>query len=159
MNDADEFLKWLYGPEGGGSHIRPQHVLRFVTDIPNEAGETFWQVITETWPDFDLIPHPAFEEQFRRFRLTAPGSCAKQPCLLYRGQDVSAPLGLSWTRDRAVAEGFAKGHRGILNANPVVFSYQPSPSEIAFVCDERDESEVVLLEIPSPNQVRRAGAR
>jgi hypothetical protein len=37
---------------------------------------------------------------------------------------------------------------GILNANPVVFCYQPSPGEIDFVCDERGEAEFVLFSEP-----------
>lgn len=158
MNNANQFLKWLYGPEGGGSCIRPEHVLRFVRDVPDEAGEIFWRVIAKTWPDFDLIPHPSFEEQFRRFRHSAPGSPAQNPCLLYRGQDVSAPLGLSWTRDRTVADSFACGHRGRKNPKPIVFVHFASLDTIAFECNGRDEAEVVLLEIPSPNEVRLAGA-
>jgi hypothetical protein len=153
MRNANQFLKWLYGPEGGGSHIRPQHVLRFVTDIPNEAGETFWQVITETWSDFDLIPHAEFEIQFARFSATAPGVGDSQRLCLFRGQDAGAPIGLSWTSCAEVAARFAHGHRGMFNKEPVILKILAEPRDIAFTCDDREESEFVLLSRPALYQV------
>jgi hypothetical protein len=65
---------------------------------------------------------------------------------VYRGQDASAPVGLSWTTNRSVAETFGRGHRGILNSQPVVFEGTVCKRHVAGVYSEREESEIVVFE-------------
>jgi hypothetical protein len=68
---------------------------------------------------------------------------------IFRGQDADTrPIGLSWTTDIEVAAGFARGHRGLLSANPVVYEAYANAQKIAFASDERKESEIVLLRSP-----------
>jgi len=72
---------------------------------------------------------------------------------IYRGQDADSPIGLSWTTDKTVAEGFARGHRFMNNHNPVVLSKTVRKSSVAFVSQSRSESEVILFRIPSRCEV------
>jgi hypothetical protein len=61
--------------------------------------------------------------------------------------------GLSWTLDRAVAAGFAIGHRKIHNRPAVVVTASLSRSDVALVSTERKESELVLFERPVLDEV------
>ena len=46
-----------------------------------------------------------------------------------------------------VAKGFAHGHRGIVHDHPFIYEITVRPEEVAFTCDDRQESEVVLLQV------------
>jgi hypothetical protein len=144
-----EFLDWLFGPQGGSSDKRPWHVLDWARSLSDQEGSAFWAVIEGSWDMFDLIPHTEFSAQFTRFSGTAPGSSLTKPVRLYRGQDASDTLGLSWTTSLKSAAGFARGHRGLYNTDPVVFTHIVTPDRVAFTCDERGEQEYVLLSIPN----------
>lgn len=148
MRQAEEFLDWLYGPEGGGSDARPHLVLEWVErHLGDDDGPLFWEVVTKSWSSFDLIPHEDFEGLFARFVDSAP-KCEPTRMTVFRGQNAGAPLGLSWTLDRKVAEEFARGHRGIRNRHPVVLERVVTRDQVAFVCDDREEKEIVLLAVP-----------
>lgn len=149
MADPDAFLNHLFGPEGGGSAQRPWVVLDWCATLGADDGRAFWQVILGAWSMFDRIPHEEFAAQFARFASNAPPKPDLPGQLtVYRGQDDSAPLGLSWTLSRDVAEGFARGHRNIRNPDPVVLALDVSLSEVAFFTNDREEQEVVLLAMP-----------
>lgn len=145
--EARDFLETLRGPEGGGSAERPWKVLEWAE---NATGRAFWAVILREWTGFDRIPHPEFAAKFARFADHAPPK-TKLPdrMTVYRGQSASAPKGLSWTLDRKVAEGFARGHRNIRVPDPVVLEMEVTPDLVAFYTNARKEREVVLLAIPS----------
>jgi hypothetical protein len=64
---------------------------------------------------------------------------------VYRGADRSRIRGVSWTIDRKVAEGFALGHRGMKNTEPVIASATIARTEILSAIQERNESEIVIL--------------
>ena len=64
---------------------------------------------------------------------------------VYRGQDADAPVGLSWTTDRAVAEKFARGHRGLWNERPTVLTGEVCKRDVAAFYTGRKESEVVAF--------------
>jgi hypothetical protein len=82
---------------------------------------------------------PFFSQSQRQFFETLPPRVR-----VFR--DCSAPRvrGISWTADHAVAEEFARGHRGIPVREPVVASALIPKDHIFFVTDERQEKEVVL---------------
>jgi hypothetical protein len=132
----------------GGSHERPWIALEWASRLEWTEGKVFWEVMNFAWSCFDLIPHKEFEKAFRHFKLYAPREGIPPRVTVYRGQSKNSPLGLSWTTSRAVAESFAHGHRGAKNPNPVVYSLEVTRKQIAFLCDDREESEVVLFNIP-----------
>jgi hypothetical protein len=60
------------------------------------------------------------------------------------GQDAAAGrYGLSWTTDRDVTLGFARGKR-VRNDAPALYSAVVNWADIAFACVDRQESEIVL---------------
>jgi hypothetical protein len=156
-NKAGIFLTWLYGPEGGGSTVRPFHVLDFARYLENVEGSVFWNVVTEVWDTFDLIPHSEFEHEFIRFQETAPGCNGSTQLRLHRGQDADAPIGLSWTSSADVAADFARGHRGISYKDPTVLTILVHAKQVAFQCNDREEQEYVLLRIPNTFDFEWAG--
>ena len=65
---------------------------------------------------------------------------------VYRGADRSCiEAGVSWTTDRHVAEGFARGHRLLFNPDPVVATATVRKSEIFAATNGRQESEILCL--------------
>lgn len=124
-------------------------MLDWCDSLGDGDGPDFWHVIVRAWTTFDRIPHEDYAVQFARFASTAPPKPdLPEPVTVYRGQDDSAPLGLSWTLSWDVAEGFSRGHRNIFNPDPIVLALDVWPSEVAFFTNDREEQEVVLLAIP-----------
>lgn len=170
---ADEFREYLYGRAGGGSHERPWKVLEWAMSLDTLDADdcaAFWNVVTEAWPSFDAIPHEHFEEMFGLFMTAPPPAPREQPfdnayhkrllkrikiqpfpgyetVTVYRGQDAAQLIGLSWSLDLEVAKGFASGFR-YRNRNPVLLETQISVNDVAFICNDRGEQEVVLLNMP-----------
>jgi hypothetical protein len=52
---------------------------------------------------------------------------------------------LSWTLDRAVAESFARGHRGIRPGKPIVVGATIKREAVALAIDDRGEAEIVIF--------------
>jgi hypothetical protein len=76
------------------------------------------------------------EPEARRFYDNLP------PILtVYRGANKDSGKGLSWTLDIEAAKNFARGHRGLLNQSPTIFTARVRKSSVAFVCVDRNESE------------------
>ncbi len=154
--EARAFLDVLFGPEGGGSVQRPWKVLAWAETA---SGRAFWSVTVRAWTTFDRIPHPEFAAVFARFAEHAPPKQRlPERVTVYRGQSASAPMGLSWTRDRRVAEGFARGHRNIRVPDPVVLEMEVTPAQVAFCTNARKEREVVLMAVPSRATISTGGA-
>src|SRR6266446_1434849 len=63
----------------------------------------------------------------------------------YWGGRTSTKPRLSWTTCREVAEGFARGHRGFRAPDPEVIEVGIPKTRIAFVCNDRNEAELVLF--------------
>jgi hypothetical protein len=63
---------------------------------------------------------------------------------VFRGCSRERVLGVAWTTDRQVAEGFARGHRGIPVPDPVVASGVIDRRQVFMTFDDRSESEIVL---------------
>lgn len=112
------------------------------------SGAIFWQAVRSEWSGFDRIDHQRFKKLFRRFRSSRPASFIDHlpdQILIFRGQDLYDEIGLAWTTNPDVAEGFAVGHRRIRHADPIVYDIIISREDVAFCCDDRYESEIVLL--------------
>jgi hypothetical protein len=63
---------------------------------------------------------------------------------VYRGTQLGRVRGLSWTTDRLVAEGYAKGHRQIAVPNSAVYMAIAMKAHIFIVSTSRGESEVIV---------------
>jgi hypothetical protein len=63
---------------------------------------------------------------------------------VFRGCSRPRVRAVAWTADREVAEGFARGHRGIPVPEPVIASAIISKEHIFFVTNDRKEREVIL---------------
>ncbi|HEY8124556.1 MAG TPA: hypothetical protein VIF88_03940 [Methylocystis sp.] len=134
------------------SEHRP-HFFLYLISIAD--GPFFWRAIARHWTGFDRIPHRSFARFFKRHRATwspeflLPQDRAAYAILpekpqVFRGQS-NGPVGLSWTTNRATAEDFARGHRGIRVKEPVVVSATIRKADIAIVQTERKEDEVVIF--------------
>ncbi|WP_299850579.1 hypothetical protein [uncultured Roseovarius sp.] len=131
----------------GGSAARANFVLHWIEEVG--AAAAFWPIVSRAWSGFDRIPHEEFAYWFHVYRRSVPKvEGLPRRMTVYRGQDASAPLGLSWTRSRTVAEAFARGHRIYFNPNPIVHERVITPGKVAFTCDDCEESEIVLIAIP-----------
>ncbi len=142
-----------------GSEERPGELLALLRLMAPDDGALFWQMVAEHWCSFDLIPHRAYAAVFRRHRAAwspdamqgddrAAFDALPAVVTAFRGQDADAPLGLSWTLRRDVAEGFAMGHRGRRPTTPTVFKASIKKSAVALACEERQEAEIVLFAPP-----------
>lgn len=143
-----------------GSAERPAAFANWAESLPRTkaAGAAFWTTAAAEWSGFDRIDHHRLGKLFRRFRSSRPtGFIEHLPdqIRIFRGQDAGDAFGLAWTTSRAVAEGFAAGHRGIRHDDPYVYEITVQAEEVAFSCDDRSESEIVLL-LVTPAMVREA---
>lgn len=163
--DADcipEFLlRWF------NSVARPHALLWLLSMTAPKDGGRFWRLVADAWCGFDLIPHGAYAAAFRRHRAAWSADAMQGenraafdalPTMVtaYRGQDASAPIGLSWTLRRDVAEGFAATHRGARHKAPAIFASAIPKAAVALVCDDREEAELVLFKPPSRRAVTPA---
>ncbi|MGJ0534285.1 hypothetical protein [Methylocystis sp.] len=134
------------------SKARPEE---FLILEPHMRLNFFWRALAAEWSGFDRIPHLLFEDVLCRRRQcwradhlgsndAAAYNNLPQELNIFRGQS-SGPIGLSWTTDFTVAEGFARGHRGIRLANPVVVAATAHKDDVALVQTERGENEIVLF--------------
>jgi hypothetical protein len=136
---------------------------RLVGEVP---AATQWRLFHQEWPAFDAVPHGAIgfwmecirdawdARLMHSINKDAYDSLDKT-MTVYRGQCATAPLGLSWTLDMQVAEGFACGHRNTLNARPSLLRGEVRKRDIAGVFQDREEREVVVFD---PEDVTLIGA-
>jgi hypothetical protein len=115
----------------------------------NASDPTFlWRLVAAEWAGFDCIPYADFATAFAEMRREWTPDImstddrshydALSPVLtVYRGQDASRRLGLSWSLRRDTAVGFAIGHRGIWHTNPVITRRRIQKSKIAFFVSAR----------------------
>jgi hypothetical protein len=132
------------------------------------------------WPDFDRLPYDILIPVFAFRRIGWIPDCMPDEARsqydglpdegirVFRGKDRDGLVALSWTLDQTVADGFARGHRGIFNPNPVVPETVIAKRDIAFAVPDREEAELVLSALPlvakDPSHAwldpaRRGGAR
>lgn len=115
----------------------------------------FWKVLCEVWSSCDctwhyrrlLLSMMERRAQSRWRHITAEMHPAEDwPNLVrvWRGCSRERVRAVSWTLDKEVAAGFARGHRGISVPNPVLASAEIPKTAIFFLAHERQELEVVL---------------
>lgn len=131
---------------------RGDAVLQWARTLPwtSDAAEVFWNVIEEEWSGFDLIDHDGFADVFQYFMEWRAPRATGIELTVYRGQNARSPFGLSWTTDESIAEGFARGHRGIMNQQPIVIRGLVKSEHIALEESRRGEAEVIVF---SPDDV------
>ena len=134
------------------SHQRLFDVLRLIHRSPPEvfwpAFLDSWHMCDATWYHQDLLLRvleaqspslPFLTRKQRSLHKRLPARVR-----VFRGSSRERVRGVSWTRSRRVAEGFARGHRGIPVPDPVVaISFIPKEA-IFFVDHNRKEREIVL---------------
>lgn len=146
---SDEHERYLY--RNYSSDQRAASLLEILKEYPATA---FWKSVASHWSGFDAIPHDRFAELFRLHRGLWTADAMNAECrawydslpdeiTIFRGGDSA---GLSWTTCRTVALQFAAGHRG-LKRKPEVSVATVRRSDVAFVCVERAESELVLFNV------------
>lgn len=132
-----------------------QRLPAFLKLIEGAPPEVFWAVFQEVWSSCDdTWEHQALLQ--RAMYRNRPGhphlkgsnlafwKSLPKRVTIFRGCDATRWRSLSWTTDRAVAESFAQGHRGIRCADPVVLQTTVSRAFVWGVCTDREESEVLV---------------
>lgn len=146
---------------------RPQALIRWVLrhgyDRDDDLAPLFWKLVEQEWSGFDIIDHEAYCMLFARFRpwWRPPQAVSyrslPEQFVVWRGVWRSGrEWGLSWTLDRAVAEGFARGHRWMRNPNPIVVKAVINHDQVALALDDRRESELVLFAPPPKEEISHA---
>jgi hypothetical protein len=104
---------------GIDSHTRLQALLRLIHDRPPEV---FWGALINTWDmcDDTWWAKPFLLDLMRIQEARPYIEPLEWPVRIYRGCSRPRVRGVSWTMDRKVAEGFARGHRGIRVPDAVV---------------------------------------
>jgi hypothetical protein len=161
-SSGEDVFSYMLKYESAG---RPGELLRLHRSLfptkTRKAGQAFWRWVAMTWSAFDAIPHSQYEQAFHRWgdywsadftRDTEYGAnrafydgLPDTGITIYRGQDEYDEAGLSWTTDMKVAQGFARGHRGLVKAKPTVLESVVAKKDIALAFVERNESEIVLF--------------
>jgi len=148
------------------SSVRLATLLRLLA--PPAPTSVFWPALLSEWSMCDATWNatPQLLDLLRRHHGIAPwvgyyqpsaeslGSIMDDPrhfwaalpdiVTVYRGCSRARVLGVAWTTDRAVAERFAEGHRGIRTPNPVVASARIAKADIFATFVDRAESEVLV---------------
>jgi hypothetical protein len=140
------------------SHKRLSTVLDLIASAPSEifwpAFISEWDCCDNTWPDRTKLlkclrrhsrktdpasRYPSVRRREREFYDALPSRLR-----VFRGCSQPRVYGVSWTTDRSVAVGFAKGHRGIRVSDAVIASAEVSREAIFFASLARNESELVV---------------
>lgn len=146
--------KRLFGI-GVNSEDRAYEMLRLTQIVDSEV---FWRVFHHCWSSCDdtwalnraLLQSLSFhnaEDPARNYMDRKQAKFYKalpDIVTVFRGCSKDRVLGISWTTDVAVAEEFARGHRGMSPPNRVVARARIPRSEIFTVVVHREESEIVL---------------
>jgi hypothetical protein len=142
------------------SEKRTEKMLSMVRDRPQEE---FWRIFLEVWSVCDntwksrqpllhrlqnasaeLSAIPYFSDACRAFFHSLPADVT-----VYRGCSKQRINGLSWSIDPVVAQGFARGHRGIPVPEPVLVTALAKKNQIFAVTNDRQEYEVICV----PSQI------
>jgi hypothetical protein len=111
--------------------------------------DLFWKVIEAEW----VLCDDTWEHSERLLRLMRL-HYTHAPAMPFRGSDTDLPVfggcsrskvhGISWTKDRQIAESFASGHRHIPVPDAVIASTLVPASATFIFIDGRKEAEVLL---------------
>ena len=139
-----------------GSHHRAEPLLCELQ--ASKSPEFFWRVMQENWSDCDntwtlrdkftrllgsrgVIPAHLMTPENRAFYDSLPDRIE-----IYRGCSKQRAKGLSWTTDKSIALGFARGHRSIAVPSPVLCTamIRKDRGFVFFVSSDRDEKELIV---------------
>lgn len=139
-----------------GSHQRAEPLLRELQAL--KSPEAFWRVMQECWTSCDdtwslrdkflrllgsrgVIPAHLMTPENRAFYDSLPDRIK-----IYRGCSKGRAKGLSWTTDKSIAIGFARGHRSIAVPSPVLCRavVRKDRGFFFFATNEREEKELVV---------------
>jgi hypothetical protein len=146
---------------GGDSVTRLEVLLDELEALPVNHPDplTFWRAFRTGWPSCDAtwgyrdqLPAVLIDARFNGAPFTeamcpedAAWFASLPPRLkVYRGCSAERIAGLSWTVNRAVAESFTEGHRGIDVPNPVIVSATIRKNQVLFATNGREEAEVLI---------------
>lgn len=137
-----------------------ERAAKLVPLIENEPPEIFWPIFLSEWTICDA----AWEWQQKLIPiLRRVGPCPREIYLehardngqfwsslpddltLYRGCSRAHVNAISWTANRSIAEGFAKGHRFIRVPDAVIATATIRKADIFAATDDRKESEIICL--------------
>jgi hypothetical protein len=139
----------VFGP-GIDSHTRLLALLRLIWDRPPEV---FWPALIDTCDmcDDTWWLRPLLLDLMRSQQALPYVQPLQWPVQIYRGCSRPRVRGVSWTMDRKVAEGFARGHRGISVPDPVVAEAVVERVAVFAMLNEREESELLI----DPRRLRK----
>jgi len=140
---------------GVNSEDRAHEMLRLTQIVETEV---FWKVFHHCWSSFDdtwalnraLLQSLSFHnaEDPARYHMDRKQAtfynALPDVITVFRGCSKERIRGMSWTTDVAVAEEFARGHRGMSPSNHAVAQARIPKSEIFTVLVHREEREIVL---------------
>lgn len=135
-------------------------------------GKYFWREVAWWWSMMDAIEHENMAMFFEQFNEEWSIDCMagadqrawkRLPCkkqiTIYRGQDLSLPIGLAWTTDRKKAERFANaGLRGYRKDSPAILTAKVWKGDVALYLGNRGEKEIVPFFIPTEYTVEHLTA-
>jgi hypothetical protein len=132
------------------SHERLSVLLRRLYCAPREI---FWPVFLDYWSVCDVTWWYQ-DWLISTLRQHAPAilpdaeqkifNALPERVQVFRGCSRARIKGVSWTTERRIAEGFARGHRGIPVPDPVVVTGMIGKRDIFATNDDRNEHEVIL---------------
>lgn len=148
-------------------HRRAGETISDSFDRLSILGAYFWREVAEWWTLMDAIEHENMAMFFGRFQEEWTLECMndadqrawkrlprRKQITIYRGQDVSLPVGLAWTTNRKKAEWFADaGLRGYRKESPVILTTTIWKDEVALCLTGRGEKEIVPFAIPTEYSV------
>jgi hypothetical protein len=125
-----------------------ERILVLLVRLASAPPAIFWPVFAKCWSMCDATWWVR-DALLLTLRRQAPGPALTDDAIpervrVFRGCSHERVLGVSWSTARTVAEGFARGHRGIPVPDPVVASGTIDKRDVFFATDDRSEREVVL---------------
>ena len=153
---CDNIIASLFG-DGVSSYNRLEELIKMLPD-PLLSPKDFFHLMFEIWPSCDdtflynatihreLLDNRALEpaHSYKDEATSAFYASIPEHFTAYRGCTRLRAKGISWTLDRKVAEGFARGYRCYTVPDPVIASVTASKDEILLAIADRQESEVLL---------------
>jgi hypothetical protein len=129
--------------------------------VSNAAPETVLKIFFAVWPNCDrtsasdnasllrllakarsqVSPVAYLSDANREFLQSLPTNIT-----VFRGCSRCRVDGLSWTTDKEVAKGFARGHRAIVVGEPVLVTANVKKDDVLAVITDRKESELICVQ-------------
>jgi hypothetical protein len=133
--------------------------------VSNAAPETFLKIFFAVWPNCDRTSAADNASLLRLLAIAKASSPVSAVAYLsdanrafwqtlptsitvFRGCSRCRVDSLSWTTDKEVAKGFARGHRAIVVGDPVLVTANVKKDDVLAVFTDRRECEVICVRPP-----------